>query len=148
MSWQPIETAPRDRRILLRISQQAMRGLFPDCELEFVTVGYWCKLLNYNKQLLAEGWGDGCVFLGEAIEWHEIPPFKVVPAAPSPEPSSVGTWVMTWLQRAWLDSDYCFVLDVLDDESPCNTRRTWNDVGWAIMKAMWDELAEAPYASN
>ena len=55
---------------------------------------------------------------------------------------------MSCIQRAGLDSDYWFVLEVLNDDSPCERGRTWNDVGWAIMKAMWDELVEDGYASN
>ncbi len=83
MSWQPIGTAPKDREILLRISQRHLALVYTWCRPEYVTVGRWCQMQDDTGTI--EGWGEvissgqiaalpyGVLLRGEPVEWHEIP---------------------------------------------------------------------------
>lgn len=91
MSWQPIETAPKDRHILLNFGnpksgQRPHLGatiLGMNSVTNRIFVGHWCKMVTPDGELL--GWGEllawsppsgepkGLLFRDEPIEWHEIP---------------------------------------------------------------------------
>lgn len=90
MSWQPIETAPKDRPILLNFGnpksgQRPHLGatiLGMNSATNKIYVGQWCKMETTDGEEF--GWGEpsfsppdgepkGLLFRGEPIEWHEIP---------------------------------------------------------------------------
>ena len=74
VGWQPIATAPKDRTILLKICQRELLTLFPSLAPGYITVGCWSVVKNLAGEIIGTGWGDGLLFRGEAIEWHELPP--------------------------------------------------------------------------
>jgi hypothetical protein len=67
-NWKPIDTAPHDKRILVRTENETY-------------CAHWVKniLMGDNAFIVAE-WGDGDQWLVNPLYWHDLPEF-VKPAS-------------------------------------------------------------------
>lgn len=80
MSWQPIETAPKEREknVLLLCSN----GF--DSYENSITVGFWGRHAPFSKTAKKEAWCDWCAGLDHSEEWQKIHPTHWMPLPPEP----------------------------------------------------------------